>query len=112
MGLGNLVHLLTLCASHPAAAGQTFLVSDGDDLSTPELVRQMAQALNTAPHLWPVPVGVLHGLGRLAGRSDQVRRVTESLQIDMGHTQRTLHWQPPFTVADELARTVKHIPSP
>ncbi|QCB46352.1 NAD-dependent epimerase/dehydratase family protein [Hydrogenophaga sp. PAMC20947] len=107
VGLSNLLDLLALCIHHPGAVGQTFLVSDGADLSTPELVRQMAAALNTGARLVPFPVAGLRLAGRLAGRSAQVSRLTESLQVEIGDTTRKLDWRPPCSITEELVRTFK-----
>jgi nucleoside-diphosphate-sugar epimerase len=92
--LGNLVSLLRRCAEHPGAAGKTFLAADGEDLSTPELVRRMGAALGRATHLLPFPVFLLPA--KLAG----------SLMIDQSEVRDALGWQPPHAVAEGLARTV------
>ena len=107
VGLDNLLDLLSLCIHHPAAAGQTFLVSDGADLSTPALIREMANALNVGARLFPFSVAGLQLAGRLTGRLAQVSRLTESLQVDISHTTRTLNWRPPCSIAEELARTFR-----
>ena len=91
--LGNLVSLLRRCAEHPGAAGKTFLAADGEDLSTPELVRRMGAALGRATHLVPFPVFLLPS--KLAG----------SLTIDGNDARNALGWQPPHAVAEGLART-------
>lgn len=106
VGLRNLVDLIRVCAVKPAAVGQTFLVSDDDDLSTPELVRRLARALNRKPHLWSLPPALLTWAGRLTGRTAQIERLTSNLQVDIGKTRELLKWHPPFSVAEELALTV------
>jgi nucleoside-diphosphate-sugar epimerase len=92
--LGNLTALLRRCAEHPAAAGRTFLAADGEDLSTPELVRRMGKALGRAPRLLPFPPFLLPA--KLAG----------SLVVDASETRSVLDWRPPFSVDEGLARTV------
>ena len=102
VGLGNLTDLLALCVSHPQAAGQTFLVSDGQDLSTPDWARAIGRAAGRPARLLAVPPALLRWVGTLTGRSESVRRLTDSLCIDMGHTQTTLGWTPPHTTDEGL----------
>jgi nucleoside-diphosphate-sugar epimerase len=107
VGLSNLVDLLRLCAVHPAAAGQMLLVSDGQDLSTPQLIRLMAEGMNRPARLLPVPVALLQAGGSLLGKRGEIDRLVGSLQVDSGHTQAQLRWTPPVSVADgvrEMAR--------
>jgi nucleoside-diphosphate-sugar epimerase len=98
VGLDNLVDLLIRCVDHPAAAGQTFLVSDGQDLSTPELVRLLARAMDKTPRLIPVPVPLLRLAGRMIGKGGEVDRMVGSLQINSSFTRETLNWTPPVSV--------------
>lgn len=109
VALDNLTDLLAVCAEQPAAAGGTFLVSDDQDLSTPELIRGMAQALGRQARLWPVPPAWLRLAGRLTGRTDQVERLIGSLQVDIGHTRRALHWAPRCTVQQGLESATRDI---
>lgn len=106
VGRDNLVDLLILCLDHPAAAGQTFLVSDGDDLSTPGLIRRLAGALGQPARLFPVPADLLRFAGRISGHLAEVERLIGSLQVDMAHTRDTLDWRPPMSVDEGLRRTV------
>lgn len=103
----NLVDLLLCCARHPAAAGQVFLVSDGEDLSTAQLCRGLSQALGVRPRLLPVPPALLRLLGRLTGRSQQVQRLLGSLQVDISATCRRLDWRPPVRVEQALWETAQ-----
>jgi nucleoside-diphosphate-sugar epimerase len=100
MGLSNLVDLLLRCAEHPAAAGQTFLASDGLDLSTPHLIRLMAEGMNRPARLLPVPVALLQAGGSLLGKRGELDRLVGSLQVDSRHTRELLGWTPPVSVAD------------
>jgi nucleoside-diphosphate-sugar epimerase len=100
VGLSNLVDLLRLCAAHPAAAGQTLLVSDGQDLSTPQLIRLLAEGMNKPAHLLPMPEGVLRAAGSLFGKRAEVDRLVESLQVDSRYTAELLGWTPPVSVED------------
>jgi nucleoside-diphosphate-sugar epimerase len=100
VGLSNLVDLLRRCAVHPAAAGQTLLVSDGQDLSTPQLIRLLAEGMNKPARLLPLPVGALRAAGSLLGKRAEVDRLVGSLQVDSSHTRELLGWTPPVSVED------------
>jgi nucleoside-diphosphate-sugar epimerase len=106
--VGNLIDAIATCLSHPAAAGQTFLVSDGEDLSTAELIRRLALALNTRDRLFPVPPQLLQRLGQLTGKSATVDRLLGSLRIDSRKIRQTLDWTPPFSVTDGLNATAAY----
>lgn len=112
VGLSNLVDLLLCCVTHPAAAGQVFLASDGEDLSTAELVRRMGRASGHEARLWPMPETVLRVAAGAVGRSGVVQRLCGSLQLDISHTRDTLAWTPPLSVDAELARTAHDLLSP
>ena len=103
--LGNLTDAIRVCLSHPRAAGETFLVSDGHDLSTPELIRGLARAMHQSARLFPFAPKWLETLGRLTGKSSAVQRLLGSLQIDSTKIRRTLDWQPPLTVYQGLQAT-------
>lgn len=107
LALGNLTDLLQLCARHPDAAGQTFLASDDQDVSTPDLVRELAAAMGRPPRLLPVPVSWLRWAGRLTGRLHQIERLIGSLQVDIGHTREVLDWSPRLTLKQGLRLTVQ-----
>lgn len=104
VALDNLVDLILLCLTHPAAAHQTFLVSDGEDVSTPELLRRMGRAMGCPARLLPVPSRVLKRAGALLGKSDVVQRLCGSLQVDMAQTQDLLGWTPPVSLDEGLRR--------
>lgn len=101
----NLIHALISCLTHPAAAHETFLLRDGEDLSTAALVRHLRRALGRPARLLPVPPALLNALGSLTGRGDMMRRLTGSLAVDDGKLRRALGWQPPRRVDDALAET-------
>lgn len=107
LGLDNLVDLLQSCSQHPAAAGQVFLASDDHDLSTPELVRQLAHAMQRPARLMPVPLSWLQLAGKVMGRQAQIERLTGSLQVNIGHTKRVLGWTPRWTVEQGLRAAVQ-----
>lgn len=111
VSLDNLVDMLACCIDHAHAPGHRFLVSDGQDLSTPDLVRAMASAMNRPARLLPVPAAWLRLAGRLTGRSAEVERLVGSLQVDLGPTRAALGWQPPLTAAQGLHRWITGTPS-
>ena len=106
VALDNLVDLLVLCIDHPSAAAQTFLVSDGEDLSTPDLIRRIAEAMGRSARLMPIPVSMLKLAGQLTGRMAEVNRLMGSLQVDVQPTCRILGWSPRVTVDEGLRRAV------
>jgi nucleoside-diphosphate-sugar epimerase len=107
VALGNLVDFIITCTSHPAAANQTFLVSDGQDLSTTALVRGMAQAACVPARLLPVPVPVLRLAGRMMGKADAIDRLCGNLQVDSSKARDLLGWVPPVSVEEGLRRAVR-----
>jgi nucleoside-diphosphate-sugar epimerase len=107
VALDNLVDLLVTCLDHPVAANQTFLVSDGEDLSTAELLHRLGQAMNRPPRLIPVPTALLYVGAALLGRRDQAQRLLGNLQIDIDHTRTTLGWMPPVSVDEGLRRAAE-----
>ncbi|PXX88895.1 hypothetical protein DIT71_17055 [Marinobacter vulgaris] len=105
--LANLVDLILVTAEHPAAANQTFMVSDGEDVSTTRLLRILREASGHLPMLIPVPDRWFWWLGGLVGKKALVQRLCGSLQVDISKTRQLLDWTPPFTVGQGLAGTVK-----
>jgi nucleoside-diphosphate-sugar epimerase len=105
--LGNLVDAIVTCAAHPNAAGQTFLVSDGTDISTPELMRRVAAAFERPVRLMPFPPSLIRLAGRLLGKSAAMDRLLGSLEVDCGKIRRELGWNPPFTMAAGLKDTAE-----
>ena len=106
VALDNLVDFIITCITHPQAANQTFLVSDGQDLSTTELVRGMAQAAGVPARLLPVPVWALQAGASLLGKGDAVQRLCGNLQVDTSKARSLLGWVPPVTVEEGLMRTM------
>ena len=102
VALDNLVDLIVTCLTHPAAANQTFLVSDGEDVSTTELLRRMGQALGRAARLIPVPVSWLKLAAAMVGKPDVAQRLCGSLQVDIEKTRRLLGWSPPLSLDEGL----------
>lgn len=106
VALDNLVDFIVTCITHPQAANQTFLVSDGQDLSTPELVRGMARAAGVPARLLPVPVWALQAGATLLGKRDAVQRLCGNLQVDISKTRNLLGWVPPISSDEGLRRAV------
>lgn len=102
----NLCDLLTQLLTHPLAPGRTWMVSDGDDLSTPELIQRIARAMNRRVSMPRIPVALMRTLGVLAGRAALINRMCGSLTVDITQTRRKLDWSPPMSVDEALARTV------
>jgi len=103
----NLVDALIVCATHPVAAGQTYLVCDGEDISTPDLLRQLGDAMGCPAHILPFPPSWLRMLGKLSGKSEQVERLLGSLQVDSGKIRRDLNWVPPYIMQQGLQATAE-----
>jgi nucleoside-diphosphate-sugar epimerase len=103
----NLVDALIHCSTYPAAAGQTYLVSDGEDISTPDLLRQLGAAMGYPARLFPCPPALLKLAGQLTGKSDQIERLLGSLQVDSSKIRSALSWTPPYTLAQGLQATAQ-----
>jgi nucleoside-diphosphate-sugar epimerase len=103
VALGNLVDLITVCLNHPAAANQIFLVSDGEDLSTADLLQRTAAVLGVNLRLFFVPPILLKSLAKIFGKEAVYRRLYGSLQIDMTKTRQLLNWKPPLSVEKGLS---------
>lgn len=105
--IDNLVDFLLLCLDHPSAAGETFVVSDDDPLSTPDLLRHLAVELNVPSRVFPFPLPLLNLAGTLAGAADEVRRLTESMTVDASRAKQQLGWKPPLTLNEGLSTTIR-----
>jgi nucleoside-diphosphate-sugar epimerase len=106
VALGNLVDFIVTCIEHPAAANETFLLSDGEDLSTTDLIRRLAAAMGRPARLLPVPESVLIAGAALLGRRDIARRLLGTLQVDTSKAGQLLGWVPPITVDEGLRLAV------
>jgi nucleoside-diphosphate-sugar epimerase len=104
VALDNVVDLIVTCLTHPAAANQTFLVSDGEDVSTTELLRRMGKAMGHPARLIPVPARLLKLAASLVGKQDVAQRLCGSLQVDIEKTRRLLDWTPPLSLDEGLRR--------
>ncbi|MDO9145873.1 MULTISPECIES: SDR family oxidoreductase [Comamonadaceae] len=106
VALSNLVDFIITCITHPQAANQTFLVSDGQDLSTTELVRGMAHAAGVPARFLPVPVWAMQAGATLLGKGDAVQRLCGNLQVDIYKARKLLGWVPPVSVEEGLIRAM------
>ena len=106
VGIDNLVDFIVTCLEHPAAANETFLVSDGEDLSTPDLIRRMARAMNRPARLLPVPKSMLMAGAAILGKRDMAQRLCSNLQVDISKSRTLLGWNPPISVNEGLRRAV------
>lgn len=107
--LGNLVDAIATCIEHPKAAGKNYLVSDGEDVSTPELVRCIAAAFGRTPRLLSVPEAWLQFAGKLLGKGAAVERLVGSLVVDSTSIEEDLDWTPPYTLQAGLKRQLDGI---
>ncbi|KTB85835.1 UDP-glucose 4-epimerase family protein [Pseudomonas syringae] len=108
VAVDNLADLILVCIHHPAAANQTFLVSDGDDVSTTRLLRTMGHALGKPARLLPVPAVMLNGAAALLGKRAFSQRLCSSLQVDISKTCTMLEWRPPVSIEDAMRDTARY----
>ncbi|MFK0335014.1 NAD-dependent epimerase/dehydratase family protein [Rhizobium sp. NPDC090275] len=104
--LENLTDLIVTAATHPDAAGGTFMAADRKSPSTPELVRMIAAATGSSASLLPFPPALLELAGAITRKRELVNRLTRSLEVDISETSRRLGWVPPFDMSDGLSRTL------
>jgi UDP-4-keto-D-QuiNAc 4-reductase len=107
VSIWNLTDLLTHVLEHQAAANATWMVSDGADLSTPDLIRAISQAMGRRIPLVSIPTGALRFLGAMTGRSAAISRLCGSLTVDIAPTRNLLGWDPPLSVTESITRTVQ-----
>lgn len=103
--LNNLIGAVTACLTDPAAAGETYMVSDGENISTVQLITQIAYALEKPVRLWPCPLRLLKLAGMLAGKSDEISKLLSSLCINSNKIRRELDWSPSYTLTQGLSVT-------
>jgi nucleoside-diphosphate-sugar epimerase len=109
VSIWNLCDLVSRALMYPGPAAGVWLVSDGQDLSTPELIRRIARSLGRRARLLPVPVAVLESLGALVGKRDEVKRLCGSLELDIASTRSHFGWNPPMSVDESIERTVQSL---
>lgn len=108
IGIDNLVDFILICIEHPAAANQVFLVSDGEDLSTTELLNRITVALGKKPKLLPINQQLLELGLKLIGKKDLAQRLCGSLQIDISKAKSLVNWTPHVSVEEGLRKTAEH----
>ncbi len=104
IGIDNLVDLLAVAIRHPAARNQVFLVSDGEDLSTSDLLRRTARAMGKPSRIFPFPPRLIIGAAKMLGRGDLALRLCGSLQVDITKARDLLGWTPRVSVDEGLDR--------
>ena len=107
IGLDNLVDLIIHCIDHPKATGKTFLVSDGEDISTPDLIRKLSKIMGKSTRLFSFPISIIKLMSYLIGKTSEVNRLIGSLRVDSSHTRKILEWNPPFSLEEGLKKTVR-----
>jgi len=105
--LENLLDAIVACIHHPKAARKTYLLSDGLDTSTPELIRKTASALSRPVRLFPFPLNLLRLFANITGRSEAVGRLLNSFAVDSSRISTELDWIPRFTMIEGLSETAK-----
>lgn len=108
----NLLNLITCCIANPRSYNQVFLVSDGHDMSTTDLLKKSAAAFKLTSRLLPCPPSLLLFLASLAGKKSVADRLCQSLRVDISKAKNLLEWSPPFTVEQGLQATANHIIEP
>jgi len=107
VALDNLVDFIMLCMTHPKAANEVFLISDGEDVSTVELLRKVGKALGKPARLMPVPVGLMQLAAKGVGKGDVAERLFGSLQIDSSKARELLGWEPVISMDEQLRKTAE-----
>ena len=105
VALENLVDFIVLCTHHTAAGNQLFLISDGEDASTAQIVRYLAASMGRTARLLPVPDGLMRWGATLVGKQNMYTTLCASLQVDSGKARRLLGWVPPLTLEQALYKT-------
>jgi nucleoside-diphosphate-sugar epimerase len=107
VAVDNLVDLIICCIDHPKASGKTFLVSDGEDLSTPDLIRKLSKCMNKSPRLFSVPGSIISFIGSLVGKSYDVKKLIKSFRVDNSYIREILGWSPALSLDVSLEKTVR-----
>ncbi len=107
VAVDNLVDLIICCIDHPKASGKTFLVSDGEDLSTPDLIRKLSKCMNKSPRLFSVPGSIILFIGSLVGKSYDVKKMIKSFRVDNSYIREILGWSPALSLDVSLEKTVR-----
>jgi nucleoside-diphosphate-sugar epimerase len=103
--VGNLADAIVTCVRHPKASGKTFLVSDDEEVSTPDLIRRVASDLGRPARLVPFPVSLIRLGSKIIGRTAEADRLLGSLVVDSSKIRRELDWHPPYSMSQGLSET-------
>src|SRR5712691_2369296 len=103
----NLVDAIMICATHPQAAGKTYLLRDNEDVSTAQLLKRLARAMHRPARLWPFPPAALRFVAQLLGMSAEAERLLDSLQVEDSKIRKELGWKPSFSVDEGFMETAK-----
>lgn len=106
IGIDNLLDILIRCVESDAVKNKTLLVSDGNDVSTPELLNYMAGALGRSSRLFPFPISLLNWTAKLINKTEEVNRLIDSLQIDNSYANKLLGWKPKLSIIEGIERMV------
>jgi len=104
--VSNLADAILACAMHPSAAGQTYLVSDTEAVSTPELIDRIAGLMGLRSRTFACPTGLLSLAGKLTGRTGEVERLLGSLVVNGARIQSDTGWSPRYSLSEGLAATI------
>ena len=108
IGLDNLINFIIFCIDHPLAKNETFLISDGDDISTPDLVKKISKFMLINNNIFSVPINFLKIGGYLFNKKKEIESLVESLLIDSNYAKKILNWSPPETLEKGLLKMVSH----
>ena len=108
IGISNLVEVIKSCIENPNASGKVFLVSDGEDLSTPQLINYIAKSMGINPKLFPLPNGLLKLLSKIINKKEEMDRLLGSLQVDITYTSKVLNWTPSVSVSQEIKKMIQN----
>jgi len=106
IGLDSLVDLIICCIDHPTAEGKTFTISDGEDVSIPDLIKKLSKFMNKSPRLFPVPKLIIQLIGSLFGKSSEIKKLFKDTRVDNSYVHETLGWYPKFSLDESLEKTV------
>lgn len=106
LNIENLLNLIKICIDHPNAPGKILLASDGQDLSTPELLKYIATAMDKPLRIFPFPPSLLKTIGIMLGKKNDMQKLLCTLQIDSSYTRKLLKWNPPVSVSDGIRSMV------
>ena len=107
VGLRNLIEFIMVCLHDPSAAGEIFLVSDQEDLSTADLVQRIGGFLGRSTYLIPIPYQFMSIIAHIMGKKEAFYKLCHSLQVNVEKSRNVLHWNPPFSVNEELEQTIE-----